>query len=230
MKITVPNLIRWAGLPAVLGGIIFVAIQPIHPPDFLESVTTDTWVIIQSLKTLMCLFFLLGVTGLYARQAKEAGWLGLVGFLLLSLAWALQLPFVFAEAFILPALAAESPAFVEGFLGIINETVSAVNLGALPMLYSLAGGVYMLGSLLFGIAIFRLGTLPRLAAGLLALSGPLSIMLVTLLPHHLERLAAMPMGFAMAWLGYALLSERRAKSAERLPDVASSQLRQSEAK
>jgi hypothetical protein len=35
MKITSASLIRWAGLSAVLAGIIFSGIQPIHPPDVL---------------------------------------------------------------------------------------------------------------------------------------------------------------------------------------------------
>jgi len=40
------------------------------------------------------------------------------------------------------------------------------------------------------------------------ISGPLAI-IMSLLPHQIARLAAMPMGFALAWLGYALWSERR---------------------
>jgi hypothetical protein len=34
-----------------------------------------------------------------------------------------------------------------------------------------------------------------------------------LLPHAIQRLAAVPMGIAVAWLGYALWSERRDKAA-----------------
>ena len=41
-----------------------------------------------SLALAMSLFGLLGMIGLYARQVKEAGWLGLAGYLLLSLAGA----------------------------------------------------------------------------------------------------------------------------------------------
>lgn len=213
------NLIRWAGLPAMVAGIIFVAIQPVHPPDFLPSVTTDTWIIIQSLKTVMAILYLLAAVGLYARQAKAAGWLGLIGFVLFFLSWTLQLPFIFAEAFVLPALATESPRFVEGFLSIVNESASAVNLGALPTLYGVAGGLYMLGGLLFGIATFRAGLLSRWAGALLAVAGPLSAILVSLLPHHLERLGALPMGLAMVWLGYSLWSERRAPTAEVMSDL-----------
>src|SRR3712207_8251696 len=47
-----------------------------------------------SLATAMCFFALLGIAGLYARQAEKAGWLGLAGYLLFSLFWALTLPFL----------------------------------------------------------------------------------------------------------------------------------------
>jgi hypothetical protein len=57
--------------------------------------------------------------------------------------------------------------------------------------------------------MFRARILSRWAAGLLALSGPIALTMVALLPHQLERLAAVPMGFALAWLGYSLFSERR---------------------
>src|SRR5687768_1065079 len=125
------NLIRWIGLAAMAAGIIFAVIQPIHPLDVLASVTTPRWVIIQSLKTAMCLLGLVGMAGLYARQAKEAGWLGLAGYLLFSLFYALTMGFTFAEAFILPVLATEAPTFVAGFLGIIGNDPSEINLGAL---------------------------------------------------------------------------------------------------
>jgi hypothetical protein len=109
MKITASSLIRWSGLAALVAGLIFAGIQPIHPPDVLSSVTTGAWAIITPLKTAMCLLFLIGIAGLYARQVEEAGWLGLAGFLLLSLCWWLQSAYVFAETFILPQLASAAP-------------------------------------------------------------------------------------------------------------------------
>lgn len=221
------HLIRWAALPAIGAGLIFALIQPIHPPDTLASVTTEAWLIIQTVKTVMCLLFLLGITGLYARQAKEAGWLGLVGYLLFSLAWALQLPFVFTEAFLLPPLATSEPAVVVSFLSIINESTAEISLGALPSLYTLAGALYMLGSLLFGIAMLRAHVLPRAATLLLALAGPLAILLVSVLPHHLERLGALPMGIAMIWLGYGLWSARQPDHADPAAETGRARLSQS---
>lgn len=226
MKPTAAPLIRWTGLAAMVAGIIFAGIQPIHPPDVVASVTTTAWAIITPLKTAMCLFFLLGIGGLYARQANDAGWLGLAGYLVLSLCWALQTGFVFAETFIAPPLATTAPAFVDGFLGISYGRTNEVDLGALPAIYALAGIMYMLGGLLFGIATFRAGILPRWPAGLLAVTAVLTP-LAALLPHAIQRLAAVPMGLALAWLGYALWSERRAHAAETAPGMANPQLRHS---
>jgi hypothetical protein len=204
---TASKLTRWAGLAAVVAGIIFAGIQPIHPPDELASVTTGAWAVITPVKTAMCLLFLLGIVGLYARQVNTAGWLGLVGFLLLSLSWALQMAFVFAEAFILPPLATTAPQFVDGLLGVASGRASAVNLGVLPALYTLVGVSYVLGGLVFGVATLRAGILPRWAAGLFALAAALTPA-AALLPHEIQRLAAVPVGFALAWLGYALWAER----------------------
>lgn len=225
MKITASNLIRWAGLCAMVAGIVFAGIQPIHPADELASVTTGAWAIITSFKTVMCLLFLLGIGGIYARQVNKAGWLGLAGFLLLTISWWLQTAFVFAEAFIFPPLASAAPQFVDSALAAIARSQpSAVNLGALPLIYSLGVGVpYMLGGLLFGIATFRAGILPRWPAGLLAVAAALTPLAV-LLPHALQRLAGIPVGLALAWLGYALWSERRERAAEAVPGRASPQL------
>jgi hypothetical protein len=225
MKISASNLIRWTGLAAMAAGIIFAGIQPIHPADELASVTTGAWTIITSFKTAMCLLFLLGITGIYARQANKAGWLGLAGFLLLIVSWWLQTAFVFAEAYIFPVLATTAPQFVDGALGTIARSqASDVNLGALPMIYSLGVGVpYMLGGLLFGIATFRAGILPRWPAGLLAVAAALTP-LAALLPHAIQRLAGIPVGLALAWLGYALWSERRTHAAEPVPGRANPQL------
>lgn len=209
--ITASSLIRWAGLAAMVAGIIFVGIQPIHPPDDLSSVNTSAWGIITPLKTVMCLLFLLGITGLYARQVKESGWLGLVGYLLFSLCWTLELTFIFAEAFIMPPLANVAPNFVQGFFGIFNGHPLEMNLGALPALWTLTGVLYILGGLLFGIATFRAGVLPRWTGGLLIAAAALTPM-AFLLTHSLNRIVAVPMGIALACLGYALWSERQEKA------------------
>ncbi|MDQ0063758.1 hypothetical protein [Paenibacillus harenae] len=209
MNATTSSLIRWAGLSAMVAGIIYaVVVGMFHQPNILSSVTTTQWAIVHVFATAMCFLFLLGITGLYVRQAKEAGWIGLVGFLLYSLSWALTAPFTFAEVFILPLMATEAPALAEGFIGIFTSSAGESNFGVLANLWTLTGFLYMFGGLLFGIATFRAGILPRRASGLLAAGSVLSL-LAALLPLEHQPKVAVPVGIALAWLGYALWSERR---------------------
>jgi hypothetical protein len=220
------KLIRWAGLAAMSSGILFIVIQAIHPLDVLSSVTTAQWAIAHYVGIAMAFLGLLGIAGIYARQVEAAGWLGLAGYLLLSLFFALTLAFQVAEAFISPLLATTAPTFVEGFLGIANGRPTGMNLGALPTIYSLTGFAgYVLGGLLFGIATLRAGILPRWAGGLLALATASPPLLAWLLPHPLDRILAVPMGLALAWLGYALWSERGETAVEPIPGKASPQHR-----
>jgi hypothetical protein len=193
----------------MVAGIIFAGIQPIHPPDVLESVNTSLFIIITSFKTVMSLFGIFGITGLYARHVETTGWLGLLGYLMLIIFYAVQMCISFLEPLILPLLTSVAPTFVDSLLGMVSGAGGPMDLGALPTIYALSSFIYLFGLLLFGSAMFRARILPRWAAALLAGSGPLAILMVTLLPHQLERLAAMPMGFALAWLGYSLWSERR---------------------
>lgn len=208
MTITSSSLVRSTGLAAIAGGIIFAGIQPIHPPDELASVTTGFWAVILGLKLAMCLFFLVGFAGIYARQAERAGLLGLAGFVLLTISFWLQTGFVFVELFVLPPLATTAPGFVESALGIANGHPGTADIGGLAPTYAVLGVCYLAGGLLFGIATVRAAVLPRWPAILLA-SAALITPAAALLPHALQRYAAVPMGIAMIWLGYSLWAERR---------------------
>lgn len=200
---------RWAGLSAVVAGLCYVLVGVFHPLNIPESVTTPRWLIVHVLAMAMSFFGLLGMAGLYARQVEKSGWLGLAGYFIFSLWLALILGFTFVEVFVLPVVATTAPAFVAGWLGMFTGTASTIDLGALPFVWTLSGPIYILGGLLFGIATFRAAILPRWAGALLAAGtvlGPVAI----LFPPELQPKVAVPVGLGLAWLGYALWSERRA--------------------
>ena len=207
MKITAPGLIRSTGVAAIAAGLLFVVIQPIHPPDTLASVTTPAWSLIHQGTLLMTLLFLAGITGMYARQVEAAGWLGLVGYVALSLGLLLTAGFVFVEAFIEPLLADSSPAFVQGVLGVIEGTPSEIDLGAMPALWSTSGALFLGGCIVFGIATIRARILPRAAAVVFAFGFVASAPIAAGLDA--PRLTAVPIGIGLAWLGYALWSQGR---------------------
>jgi len=164
VKISNDNLLRLGGLAALLAGICYVLVGFFHPANVAASVTTTRWQVVHVLACAMCFFGLLGMAGLYARQAVKTGWLGLAGYLLLSLWLTLVMGFSFVEAFILPHLASAVPAFVQSWMGMFNSPAGAFDLGILPMLWTSTAPMYIGGGLLFGIATFRAGILPRWAA------------------------------------------------------------------
>jgi len=207
---------RLAGLSAMVAGLCFLVLGIFHPVNVPASVTTATWVNVHIAATALGFFGLFGMAGLYARQAEESGWLGLIGFILFTVWMTLVTGFSFVEAFILPHLATQSPAFVEGLLGMFSSIPSQVDLGVLPTLWNISGPLYILGPLLFGIATFRARVLPRWAGALLAL-GALLVPVGAVVPPEYEAKIMLPVGLAMIWLGYALFSERREQASEALP-------------
>jgi hypothetical protein len=209
MKISNHNLMRVAGACAILAGICYVLVGVFHPPNLASSVTSTRWQVVHVLACAVSFFGLLGMAGLYARQAAKSGWLGLAGYLLFSLWLVLIMGFSFVEAFILPRVATETPTFVQSWMGMFTGPKGSYDLGVLPTIWTLTGPIYIVGGLLFGIATFRAGILPRWAGALLAL-GTVLAPIASLLPNASQPKVAVPVGVALIWLGYALWAERRA--------------------
>jgi hypothetical protein len=217
-------LIRWAGLSALVAGLCFVVMGMFHPENIPSAVTTATWVNVHIAATALGLFGLFGMAGLYARQAEQSGWLGLAGFLLFTVWMTLVSGFSFVEAFILPRLATESPAFVAGFLGMFTGVPSEVDLGILPTLWNISGPMYIVGPLLFGIATFRARVLPRWAGGLLVIGAVLVPVAAAFPPEYQPEIALTPIGLALVCLGYSLFAERRKKASEAVLDQRTAEL------
>ncbi|MBT2551927.1 hypothetical protein [Arthrobacter sp. ISL-5] len=213
MNITYSKLTRAAGLSAVLSGLLFILIQPIHPLEDAATVTSPAWAIVAYMTMAMSILGLVGLSGIYLRQVKETGLVGLIGYLMFAFEYVLVAAWTFAEALILPPLAAEAPQFVDSFLSIFNGSGAGISLGTLGAMGLVSFVFYLGGGVLSGIAIFRAGVLSRRGALLLAL-GAGATPLVALLPHALGRYAAVPVGLALIWLGYSLWSEQRKSSRE----------------
>ena len=215
-KITTTTLMRLAGLSAIVAGLSIIVIGMFHPLNISSAVTTAAWINVHIFAIALGFFGLFGMAGLYARQVEESGWLGMIGFLLLSAWMTLVCGFSFVEAFIEPRLVTESPAFVASLMGMFTSMPSEIDLGILPTLWNISGLLIILGPLLFGIATFRARVLPRWAGGLLALVAVLVPVGGMVPPEYQAKLIMIPLGLAVAWLGYALFVERREKAAERV--------------
>jgi hypothetical protein len=203
MTITPSKLSGAAGVAAIAAGLLYASIQFVHPAEEVANVTGSTWAIVHYLTVLMGVLGLAGITGMYLKQVKETGLLGLSGFLLLGLFYLTVIANSFVEAFVLPPLAEQAPHIATDILGIFGGAAADGSLGPLEGISTFAFAVYFLGGLTFGIAIFRARILARWAGILLAV-GSVSTALLPLFPHAVGRFAALPVGIAVAWLGYSL--------------------------
>jgi hypothetical protein len=209
VTITPSTLTRAAAVATASAGLLFILIQPLHPAEDLDAVMSSIWAIVHTMSLTMAILGLAGITGIYLRQVREFGVLGLVGYLLFALFFLMQAVFTFAEVFIAPLTAAGSPDFTLDFVGLfVAGHVAVTDLGLLAAAVPIGSVAYLAGGVLFGVAIIRARKLPRWT-GILLIVGAAASLAAAVLPHAQARLAAIPMGLALASLGYALWSEQR---------------------
>jgi hypothetical protein len=218
---TTTKLMRAAGLCAVLAGALFLLPQFIHPEDEVASVTTTGWAIAHLVNMTMAVLALIGITGLYLRQVKETGVLGLIGFVLFGTAFIVIAMVNFTESVVLPQIADTAPGYVDDFLATVVGAAAEGEVGALGVANGVAGVTYLLGGLVFGIAMYRAGVVARWAALLLSI-GAVASLFAAVLPESLFRTATFSTAIAIMGLGYWLWRDRSAAVPEATPSAPTS--------
>jgi hypothetical protein len=208
MTITTTTLTRAAGLAAIAAGVLFSAVQIGHPHLDAAFATTTEYAVRETIKLLFAALALAGITGMYLRQVRQTGLLGLLGYLLFGTGLVLVLSVQVIGLGVLPSLTTSQPAFVDDVLAVAGGGTATGDIGLFATLSTVSGIAYIGGGLLFGIALFRAGILARWAAALLAV-GALATAAIPLLPMINPRLFAIPVGVALARLGYSLWSTTR---------------------
>jgi hypothetical protein len=208
MNITTSGLTKAAGAAAAAAGAIFVTVQIGHPP--FDSFTTETtqWVARSCAKTVMATLALAGITGIYLHQLRKAGLLGLLGYLVFAAGYLAIFSVEVIAAVVLPSLVDTQPAFVNDVVIASGGGTANGDIGSLQTLFNFTGACYILGGLLFGIALFRTGVLARWAAVLLAVSTVATAALAVL-PEGFDRPLAVPEGIALIGLGVSLWRTQR---------------------
>lgn len=212
MTLTPTTLIRAAGAAAIAAGVVFIGVQINHPHADVTAVTTTEWAVRGTLKLLMAVLVLAGLTGMYLRQVRQTGVLGLVGYLVFSVGYVLIFATTLVSAYVVPALAGSNPGYVTDVLTASTGGAAAGDIGLLGTVLRVQGIAYLAGGLIFGIALFRAGVLVRWATVLLAVSGLASVAL-TFMPDAFYRFLAFPNAIAMIALGYSLWRSTRTQTA-----------------
>lgn len=223
MSITTTKLTRSAGLCAAAAGLLFLGVQINHPHLDVDFVTTTEWTVRQSLKVVMAALSLVGITGMYLRQVKQTGVLGLLGYGVFGAGYLIMISVEVVGLVVLPSLAHSAPGYVTDVLAAATGGHAAGDIGLMQSLTLVSGLTYMAGGLIFGIALFRAKILARWAAALLA-GGTIASIAIPLLPQINERLFAVPTGVALIGLGYSLWRDQRTATVRSLPEATSSPL------
>jgi hypothetical protein len=203
MAITPTTLTRGAAVAAVVAGLLFIGVQIGHPHLDAAAVTTTELLVRGSLKFLMAVLSLVGITGMYLSQVRRNGVLGLIGYLVLATGYLLIACMTYLAAFVLPHLATTNPGYVDDVIAEITGRTSTGDVGLLAVAIQVQNFSFLAGGLVLGIALYRARVLARWATLLLAVGGVVTILL-SVLPDAFYRLLAFPNGIAMVGLGVSL--------------------------
>jgi hypothetical protein len=219
MNITATGLIKAAGAAAAVAGAIFIAVQINHPATDTFTTETTQWVAREIAKIVMVALALAGITGMYLRQYRKAGVLGLIGYLVFAAGYLALFSVEVIAAAVLPNLVHTQPGFVNDVVVAAAGGTPAGDIGGLQTVFNLAGAGYILGGLIFGIALFRTRILARWAAALLAVST-VGTAALAVLPDSFNRPFAVPEGIALIALGVSLWRNPRDDVPETSPETA----------
>lgn len=209
MTLTPTTLTRAAGAAAIAAGLIFIGVQIGHPHLDATSLTTTELAVRNSLKVLMAVLALAGITGMYLSQVRRNGVLGLIGYLVLATGYLLIMGTTFALAYVLPSVAGTDASYVNDVIAVVTGGTASGDIGALHTTLQVQNITFLAGGLVFGIALYRARVLARWAAALLAAGGVITVLL-SVLPDAFYRLLALPNGVALIALGWSLWHTARA--------------------
>ena len=221
MTITTTTLTRATGLAAVAGACCS---SPSSSTPHLDAAftTTTEWAVRETMKNCMAVLSLIGITGMYLRQVRQTGVLGLVGYVVLGFGYLAIMSLQVVGVFALPDLAASQPGYVNDVFAVATAAPrSATSAGA--DFHQLGGIAYIVGGIIFGIALFRAGILARWAAALIAV-GAVATVATFLVPETVQRMFALPVSVALVGLGYSLWREQRTQAVRPVASTESSSL------
>ena len=148
---------------------------------------------------------------MYLNQVRKHRLLGLVGYVVFAVGYLGIMCVTFAAAYVLPEVATSNPGFVNDAI-VVNTSRGTMHgdIGAFATAIKVGGFAYLVGSLLFGIALYRARVCP---AGPQPCSrSPASPPPPLADARRLYRLLAFPNGIAMIALGYSLWKVARTET------------------
>lgn len=193
--------LRWSGLVFLLGGVLGALFFLFHAgggdPPTAQAANGSLYGLEHTLGVIASLLTAVGLIGVALRLGGQRRLLVLSGFLLAFTGTVLLLGSLFADAYVVPLIAAQAPkALAAG--GVLERGLQGARV--LPGLLDGAG------FLLLGIAFLLQGGRARWAGDVLVLGAVLFALPFT--PWGITVLGAVVLGLGQAWVGYTLWAER----------------------
>jgi hypothetical protein len=205
------TLYRLSGIGLLMGGLL-ATLGTLIQGFSNDNLLSPLWIPAGLAVLIGEMFFLLGLPGLYTRQAHKAGVIGLVGFILFFLsALLLGIGTSTLYIFIFPWLTQNAPKLADG--------PSALN-----FFFPLAGLLNLIGALLFGVATIRAGILSRAATILLLVAAVLGFAANFVPLPSISSITTALTFIALAWFGYTLISKQRVEAQVASPANAQSSM------
>lgn len=186
------SLYRLSGICLLIGSLLVTL--GVIPIFFIGDDSTSTIAATGALlRVLGGMLIVVGLPGMYSRQAQRAGLLGLIGFLL-TLFYILILGVAgdTINAFVVPFIASAAPSLLKGSLPSGLETF-----------FFVGGLLGLVGGILLGIATLRTSVLPRWA-GLPLIVGAVLSFIGNFLPPVVSTIGIVLFLIGLAWLGFGV--------------------------
>lgn len=194
------TLYRWSGIALFVGslvGVVGSVLDAISPRETAQQIVSGPFLIDAALFLIWSLLIVMGLPGLYLRQATRAGALGFAGYIVLSLGLLLGgVGFAIVQVTMFPYLAQKAPKLLP--MGGTGPDAGFLLWILLPVLG------FAIGNVLLGISTLRAAVFPRGAGVFLILAGFLFLLTITPVPFITP--ASNGVFFvATAWCGSLLL-------------------------
>src|SRR5215218_1767048 len=186
-----------SGLALVVSLLLEWLVVPFEQLGQTEAYLTSSNLLSSGLRLLSTILLVWALLGIYGRQSRAAGTLGLWAFIVAFLGTALTAGNNWAEVFVWPTLAQVAPNMMSGQA---TEASSYLASGI-----GLSAPLLGIGTILFGVATFMAGVYPRWASVLLIVSIPVTIFLPDTSGTFLESIGQILFGIAVAALGFYAL-------------------------
>ncbi len=189
-------------IDSIVSAFVFPDTGPSIPAS---AVTSTSWSVLTTISFICYVLVLFGLVGLYVYQARKAGILGFLGFLLTFLGYLFSgIVATFFGMTVLPFMATKSPATFPG----------AYDMLVFP---GLGGGAMLfIGTILLGISVIRAKAYPRIAGILILVGGilvPAGVLGLNLVVSLIGSLSSVLIAIGFVWIGYILYTRPQTETA-----------------